>query len=117
MTPTPTPTPPPIAAAAVTTTADADADADADGAADTDTAASTTADTKTAADGGCDDAGSAASGRPGSRYGQNGSQRLHFEHLGCLAPDIARMSFRGLILSIWAPWRQIWPERASEASF
>jgi len=26
-----------------------------------------------------------------TRCGQNGSQRIHFEHLGGLAPDIARM--------------------------
>ncbi len=40
----------------------------------------------------------------------------HFEHLGCLAPDIARMGLRGLILSIWAGWPQKWPEWGSEAA-
>ena len=45
------------------------------------------------------------------------NQRPHFEHLGCLAPDMTRMGLRGLILSIWTPWPQIWPERASEVPF
>ena len=58
-----------------------------------------------------------ASGRPGSRYGQNEPQRHHFEHLGGLAPDMARMSLRGIILSIWAAWPQIWPDRASEGVY
>jgi hypothetical protein len=57
------------------------------------------------------------SARPGPRYGQNEPQRHHFQHLGGLAPDMARMSLRGIILSIWAAWLQIWPEWTSEASF
>jgi len=36
-----------------------------------------------------------------TRCGQNGPQRPHFEHLGCLAPD---MGLRGLIWCIWVPW-------------
>ncbi len=39
---------------------------------------------------------------------QNGSQGLYFEHLGALAPDMGRSTLRGLILSIWVAWRQIW---------
>ena len=34
--------------------------------------------------------------------------------LGCLAQDMTRMGLRTLILSIWAPWPQILPERASD---
>ncbi len=33
-------------------------------------------------------------------------QKTYFEHFGCLAPDMARMSLRRLILSILAAWRQ-----------
>jgi len=42
---------------------------------------------------------------------------LQFGYLSGLASEVARMSARGLILVIWAHWPQIWPERASEASF
>ena len=38
---------------------------------------------------------------------KNEPQRHHFEHLGGLSPDMARMSLRGVILSIWAGWPQI----------
>jgi len=34
-----------------------------------------------------------------------------------LGPDVTRTGLRGLILSIWAAWPQIWPEWASEALF
>ena len=33
-----------------------------------------------------------------------GVQGSLFEYLGCLAPDMARMSLRGIILSIWVAW-------------
>ena len=45
---------------------------------------------------------------------EHGQIWAHFEHLGCLAPEMGRMGLRELIWSIWAPWSQIWPERASE---
>jgi hypothetical protein len=54
---------------------------------------------------------------PGARYGQNEPQDAHFEHFGCLVPDMARMSVRSSILSILAAWRQIWPEWVSGDSF
>ena len=54
---------------------------------------------------------------PGARYGQNEPQEPYFEHFGCLAPDMARMSLRRLILSILVAWCQIWPEWASRTLF
>jgi len=45
---------------------------------------------------------------PGARYGQNERREPYFEHFGCLAPQ--ENEPQGLILSILAAWRQIWPE-------
>jgi len=46
---------------------------------------------------------------PGARYGQNEPQES-FEHFGSLAPDIAKMSLRRLVLSMFVAWSQIWAE-------
>jgi len=55
--------------------------------------------------------------QPWPRYGQNGSQKAYFEHLGNLGPDMARMGPRRSISSILATLAQIWPEWASGSIF
>ena len=43
----------------------------------------------------------------GPDMGQNAHQEAHSEHFGCLAPDMARMGLRRLILRTLAAWAQI----------
>ena len=55
--------------------------------------------------------------RPGRRYGENGPEKVHFEHCGSLATDMARVSLGRRTLKILQVWPQIWPQCISECSF
>ena len=38
------------------------------------------------------------------------TRKAHFKHFQALAPEVARIGLRRLILSIFRPWPKQWPE-------